>query len=449
MGGKVFQRNFKATMSLVARGEGIYLYDEEGKRYLDGCSGALISNIGHCVPEVIEAITEQLKKIEFAHTSRWRNKAAEEAADEIASIAPEGMDYVWFVSGGSEAVESAVKLARQYFIERDGMHTSKALVIARWNSYHGSTIGTMALGGSIPRRRIYSPLFKEFPKIVAHYCYRCPFDKKYPGCGVACAHQLEDLLKNIGSQYISAFIAEPIVGSTVGALTPPDEYWPIIREICDRYDILLIADEVMTGFGRTGANFCVNHWDVVPDIIATAKGMAAGYVPTGGIIVRNEIAETIRGGSGAFVHGYTYNGNPVSGAATTAVLRYMKEHDLVANARIQGEKLGKGLKEIEASNPIVGEVRGKGLMWGVELVMDKESRRPFPKGKGAAGLATKECLERGLVIYPGGGMVDGIDGDNFLIGPPLVITSEQVDELLAKLEEGLAEAAKKLLGSVE
>ncbi|WP_213698437.1 aspartate aminotransferase family protein [Acetomicrobium sp.] len=445
MGGKVFQRNFKAVMPMVVRGEGIYLYDEEGKRYLDGCSGALISNLGHGVPEIIDAITEQLKTVEFAHTSRWRSAALEEAAEEVASIAPEGLDYVWFVSGGSEAVESAIKLARQYFVERDGVSTSKALVVARWNSYHGSTIGTMAVGGSIPRRRIYSPLFKEYPKIVAHYCYRCPFGKKYPGCGIACAHQLEDIIKNIGSQYISAFIAEPMVGSAIGALVPPDEYWPIVREICDRYDILLIADEVMTGFGRTGANFCVNHWNVTPDIIATAKGMAAGYVPTGGIIIRSEIAETIRNGSGAFVHGHTYNGNPVSGAATAAVIRYMKKHDLVTNARLQGEKLGRGLKEIEASNPIVGDVRGRGLMWGVELIMDKESKRPFPKSKGAAALAMKECLDRGLVIYPGGGMVDGIDGDNFLIGPPLVITAEQVDELLNKLEEGLTATAEKLL----
>lgn len=445
MNGKVLPRSFKTQAPLIVKGEGIYLEDEQGNRYIDGCSGALISNLGHGCSEVIEAVTAQLNRIEFAHPSRWRTEATEDAAREVASLAPEGLDYVWFVSGGSEAIESAVKLARQYYLERDGQATAKAQVIARWNSYHGSTIGTMALAGSMARRRLFTPLFQEFPKISAHYCYRCPFGAQYPSCGLLCAKELEATIRRIGPQYLSAFIAEPIVGSTVGALTPPDEYWPMIREICDRYDILLIADEVMTGCGRTGANFCVDHWNVKPDIIATAKGMAAGYVPTGGIIVRNEIAETLRDGSGSFLHGHTYNGNPLSGAATAAVFRYLKEHKVVDNARIQGERLEAGLRKIESSNPMVGEVRGKGLMWGFELVADKETRAPFAKAKGASALATRECLDRGLVIYPGSGMVDGVEGDNFLIAPPLVVTAQEVDMILEKLEEGLAAAAKKLL----
>lgn len=443
--GKVLPRSFKTPTPLVVQGRGLYIYDENGKCYIDGCSGALISNLGHGVPEIIEALTEQLKKIEFAHPSRWRTEATEDAAREVASMTPEGLDYVWFVSGGSEAVESAVKLARQYYVERDGLATAKSQVIARWNSYHGSTIGTMALAGNMSRRRLFTPLFQEFPKISAHYCYRCPFGAQYPSCGLLCARELEAAIRRIGPQYVSAFLAEPIVGSTVGALTPPDEYWPMVREICDRYDILLIADEVMTGCGRTGANFCVDHWRVTPDIIATAKGMAAGYVPTGGIIVRNEIAETLRDGSGAFMHGHTYNGNPLSGAATAAVFRYMKKHNLVENARVQGERLAAGLKKIETSNPMVGEVRGKGLMWGFELVSDKESRTPLAKSKGASALVTKECLDRGLVIYPGSGMVDGIEGDNFLLAPPLVVKAEEIDVILQKLEEGLATAAQKLL----
>ncbi len=443
--GKVLPRSFKTVAPLIVKGKGLYLYDENGKCYIDGCSGALISNLGHGVPQITEAIMEQLRKIEFAHPSRWRTEATEDAAREVASMAPEGLDYVWFVSGGSEAVESAVKLARQYYVERDGLATIKSQVVARWNSYHGSTIGTMALAGSMARRRLFTPLFQEFPKISAHYCYRCPFGAQYPSCGLLCAKELEATIRRIGPQYLSAFIAEPIVGSTVGALTPPDEYWPMIREICDRYDILLIADEVMTGCGRTGANFCVDHWNVKPDIIATAKGMAAGYVPTGGIIVRNEIAETLRDGSGAFLHGHTYNGNPLSGAATAAVFRYLKEHKVVENARIQGERLEAGLRKIEASNPMVGEVRGKGLMWGFEFVADKETRMPFAKAKGASALAMRECLDRGLVIYPGGGMIDGVEGDNFLLGPPLVVTAQEVDMILEKLEEGLAAAVKKLL----
>ena len=445
MDGKVLPRSFKTQAPLIVGGEGIYLEDEAGRRYIDGCSGALISNLGHRCPEIIEALTGQLGKIEFAHPSRWRTEATEEAAREVAAAAPEGLDYVWFVSGGSEAIESAVKLARQYYIERDGATTSKAQVIARWNSYHGSTIGTMAIAGNMPRRRHFYPLFLESPKISSHYCYRCPFGATYPSCGLLCARELESTIRRIGPQYVSAFLAEPIVGSTVGALTPPDEYWPMIREICDRYDILLIADEVMTGCGRTGANFCVDHWGVVPDMIAAAKGMAAGYVPTGGVIVRDLIAETLRDGSGAFSHGYTYNGNPLSGAATAAVFRYMKKHEVVENARVQGERLLAGLKRIEASNPIVGDVRGKGLLLGVEFVADKASRSPFPKAKGVSALATKECLDRGLVIYPGGGMIDGVEGDNFLIGPPLIVRADEIDEILRRLEEGLDATAKKLL----
>lgn len=446
MNGKVLPRSFRTQAARAVRGEGVYIFDEDGKRYIDGCSGALISNLGHGNREIIEAVTSQMKKIEFAHPSRWRCESVEDAAREVATLSPEGLDYVWFVSGGSEAIESAMKLARQYFVERDGAGSSKAKVLARWNSYHGSTIGTMAVAGSMPRRRIFSPMFQESPKVAPHYCYRCPFGLEYPTCELRCAHQVEEAIKRIGPESIAAFLAEPIVGSTVGALTPPDEYWPIVREICDRYDILLIADEVMTGFGRTGANFCVDHWDVVPDIIASAKGMAAGYVPTGGIMVKNLIAETLEAGSGAFLHGHTYNGNPLSGAATAAVVRYMKKHGLVENVRIQGEKLGKGLKELQ-DIPIVGQVRGKGFMWGFELVEDRETRRPFPKAKGASALVTRECLKRGLVIYPGGGMADGIDGDNFMIAPPLISSGEIVEDIVSIFSEGLKAASAKLSGA--
>ncbi len=445
MGGKVFPRSFKTHAPLIVKGDGIYLEDENGKRYIDGCSGALISNLGHCVPEIIEAVTKQLNTIEFAHSSRWRTEASEDAAREVASTAPEGMNYVWFVCGGSEAIESAVKLARQYYVERDGASTSKAQVIARWNSYHGSTLGTMALGGRMNMRRVFSPLLLDFPKISPHYCYRCPFGAEYPSCKLACARELESTIRRIGPQYISAFIAEPIVGASVGALIPPNEYWPMIRDICDRYDILLIADEVMTGCGRTGANFCLDHWNVKPDIIAIAKGMAAGYVPTGGIIVRDEIAEMLRDGSGVFIHGHTYNGNPLSGAATAAVFRYIKQHNLVQNSLVQGGHLLAGLQKIAANSPVIGEARGKGLMCGLEIVADKNTRAPFPKAKGAASLVMEECLKNGLVLYPGSGMIDGMEGDNISIAPPLVITRDQVDDILGRLEKGLAAAKDKLL----
>lgn len=444
MTGKLFPRSFKTEYLTAVQGEGIYIYDKEGKKYLDGCSGALICNLGHCNEEIIEAVMAQMHKIEFAHTSRWRLDSVSEAAEEMASLAPAGMEYVWFTCGGSEAIEAAVKLARQYYTERDGGYSSKSTIISRWNAYHGSTLGTMAIGGSIPRRRIYAPLFKENPHIAPHYCYRCPFGLAHPSCDMRCARHLEEVIKRVGPGNVMAFIAEPIVGSSVGALVPPDEYWPLVREICTKYDILLIADEVMTGMGRTGKNFCVNHWGVKPDIIATAKGMAAGYIPTGGVIASNWIAEEIQKGTGAFTHGHTYTGNPLSGAATAAVIKYMKKHKLVENVAALGIKFGEGLKKIGESNPIVGDVRGKGFMWGFELVRDKSAKTPFAKNVDAANVAMKECLARGLVIYPGGGMVDSIDGDNFLVAPPLITTSEQIDELLEKLELGLAAAAAKL-----
>ena len=441
----LFPRSFKTNYLETDYGEGIYIYDKQGKRYLDGCSGALISNLGHCNRDIVTAVEKQFGRLEFAHPSRWHVDIVEEAAAAVAETASGDLDNVWFVSGGSEAVETALKLARQYYVERDGAGSSKHITIGRWNSYHGSTIGTMAVAGSMARRRVFSPLFTESPKIPSTYCYRCHFHKQYPQCGLLCARALEEMIQIIGPQYISSFIAEPIVGSTVGAVVPPDEYWPMVRDICDRYDILLIADEVMTGCGRTGKNFCVDHWDVVPDIIATAKGMAAGYVPTGGIIARNNIVEAIKDGSGAFMHGHTYNGNPMSAAAVAAVFKYMKEHGVVENAAKMGELLGAGLKKIGEESAIIGEVRGKGLMWGFEVVKDKASREPFDKKTAAANVVTKACIEEGLIIYPGGGQIRGTSGDNFMTAPPLIITEIQVKELLEKLKNGIKRAEAALV----
>lgn len=440
----LFPRSFKTNYLEADYGEGIYIYDKQGKRYLDGCSGALISNLGHCNREIVAAVEKQFGRLEFAHPSRWHTDIAEKAAAAVAETASGDLDNVWFVSGGSEAIETALKLARQYYVERDGEGSGKHVTIGRWNSYHGSTIGTMAVAGSMVRRRVFFPLFKESPKIPSTYCYRCHFHKQYPQCGLRCAHALEEMIQIIGPQYVSSFIAEPIVGSTVGAVVPPDGYWPVVREICDRYDILLIADEVMTGCGRTGKNFCVDHWHVVPDIIATAKGMAAGYVPTGGIIARNHIIEAIKNGSGAFMHGHTYNGNPMSAAAVAAVFKYIKEHKVVENAAKMGEMLGTMLKKVGDESSIIGEVRGKGLMWGVEVVKDKASKEPFDKKIAAANAVTRACIEEGLIIYPGNGQIAGTCGDNFMIAPPLIITEPQMEELLEKFRNGIKRAESAL-----
>lgn len=437
-------RSYKTDFKIASRGEGIYIFDEKGTPYIDGCSGALLSSIGHGNRAIIEAMVRQLEQIEFAHPSRWMCPAVLEAAEEIAAITPGDIKNVWFVSGGSEAVESAIKFSRQYFVERDGVNSSKSIVIGRWNSYHGSTLGTMAVGGSMPRRRIFSPLFKEFPKIQPHYCYRCSCGQSYPSCGVRCAHALETEIKRIGPQYVAAFIAEPVVGSTVGALHPPREYWPIVREICSRYDVLLIADEIMTGIGRTGKAFCVDNWEVVPDIICSAKAMSGGYSPVGGMFVRTPLAETLRKGSGSFIHGHTYNGNPVTAAAVAATMRFIRENNLFEKAAVMGEYLGKGMERL-LDNPIVGEVRGLGLMRGVELVRDRKSREPFAPSAKAALKLTQECLARGLVVYPGTGQADGIAGDQFMVAPPLIVQKEEIDEIVNRLEEGLKATAEALL----
>lgn len=446
--GNYIPRNYRANMRRAVRAEGIYIYDESGKAYIDGCSGALISSFGHGNREIIEAVTVQLENLEFCHPSRWRNAPAETAAAELASIAPGDLDYVWFVSGGSEAVESAMKMARQFFVERDGKGTSKYVVVGRWNSYHGSTLGTMGLAGSMARRRTFAPMFTERPKIASHYCYRCPFGLEYPSCSLRCAKMLEDTIQQIGPQYVAAFIAEPVVGSTVGALDPPDEYWPMVREICDRYDVLLVADEVMTGIGRTGEAFGVDNWKVVPDVIACAKAVSGGYIPAGAMIARKRIMEAIINGSGHFEHGHTYNGNPVTGAAVTAALRYMKEHDLITNASIQGNLLGKRLAEL-GTNPIVGDIRGLGMMRGIEIVMDKGTREPFPADMNAAGIVAEECMKNGLVVYPGRGMINGISGDQFMVAPPLICGSADIEEIASRLAESLLSSSRILFDALK
>ncbi len=442
--GSMIPRSYKTALRKAVRGEGMYLFDEEGKAYIDGCCGALLSSVGHGNKEIADAIYKQLTTLEFAHPSRWYNDATMEASKEVASITPDGLNYVWLVSGGSEAIESALKLARQYFVERDGEGSSKYVMIARWNSYHGSTIGTMGLAGSMARRRTFFPLYQDHPKIASHYCYRCPYGLSYPSCDLRCAHALEHEIRRIGQQYVAAFVAEPIVGSTVGALHPPKEYWPIVRDICSRYDVLLIADEIMTGIGRTGKNFCLNHWNVTPDMICSAKALSGGYSPVGALIAKDEIVESLKKGSGAFQHGHTYNANPVTAAAVTATLRLIKREKLVENAALQGERFCKKLETLYQI-PIVGEVRGMGLMRGIEIVANQSTKEAFSASVNAAGVVTGECFKEGLVIYPGRGQIDGIEGDQFLVAPPLTVTESEIDEIFMRLERGLRSASDKLL----
>ncbi len=442
--GKNIPRNFLANTPLAVSAKGIYIYDDQGKDYIDGCSGALVSNLGHSVTEIIEDLTQQMKTLDFAHPSRWHHSASQEAVELIAELTPGDLNHCWFVSGGSEAVESAIKMARQYFVERDGKKSPKHKLISRHCSYHGATIGTMSVGGSTGRVETYAPLLNPSAKLPATYFYRKPDHFTDQEFADHCANSLETEILKLGAENVLAFLAEPIVGSAGGALTPDDNYWPAVRKICDKYDVLLIADEVMTGFGRTGKAFGVDHWNVIPDIIASAKGMAAGYIPTGGIFVNESIINTIKNGSGAFIHGHTYNANPLSCRAVASVLAYIKRHNLIENVYQNGKVLGEGLMDLAKDSPFIGDVRGRGYMWAMEIVKDKESKQPFPVQDKATARALSACLANGLIVYPGGCHINGVDTNIFLVAPPLVTTKTEVAKLLDRLQSGLAQFAREI-----
>ncbi|HHV27788.1 MAG TPA: aspartate aminotransferase family protein [Tissierellia bacterium] len=443
----VFYRNQNWHYPRIAYGKGVYLYGEDGKKYMDACSGSAVANIGHGNEEVAKATAEQIKKVAFTHLSRFTNEAIEDCAEIVSKWAPGDLNHVYFVSGGSEATETAIKLSRQYFVERDGKKTSKWKVISRWNSFHGNTMGSLSMTGSTGRRRIYDPLLINFPKINQAYCYRCPYNSSYPECNLQCAYELEKSILRWGPENIAAFIAEPVIGSAAPGVNPPKEYFKIIREICDKYDVIMILDEVMAGCGRTGKNFGIDHYEVVPDIITMAKGMSSGYSPIGAAVTNDEIFETIMiKGSGQFVHGHTYGGNPLSASIARTVMKIIEREGYIENARVQGEYLFELMEDLY-KYPIVGEIRGKGLMIGIEFVKDQDTKEPFEIERNLKGIFTNNCLEEGIVPYPGGGSVDGIRGDHTLFAPPITINREEIEEFYEKLENAIQKTSEETLGT--
>ena len=448
MSGHVFYRRLNHDYPTVDRGKGVYLYDTTGRRYLDAAGGALVVNIGHGVTEVAEAMAAQAQRVAFAHGTQFTSEPLEAYAAAVSEVSPVPDSRVYLVSGGSEAVETALKLARQVCVARGEPGRYKS--IARWSSYHGATLGALSVSGRTPLRRPYAPLLMDVPHIPPAYCYRCPFDcaqgrpfdQTYPSCGVACADALEAEILRQGPETVAAFIAEPVVGATLAAAVPPPEYWPRLREICDRHGVLLIADEVMTGFGRTGRWFTVQHWSVKPDILVTAKGASGGYFPLGLVLVKGELVEAIRNGPGNFTHGFTYANGAMGAAVGLAVLRYLQAHDLTsASARMGSYLLQKleSLRELTA----VGDVRGLGLMAGVELVANKESRRPFPRAQKTAERVQAAAMARGVIVYYGTGLANGIDGDAVLLGPPFIVNQAQIDEIVTVLREAIAEVTTR------
>ena len=427
---------------MADRAEGVYIWDTAGKRYLDGSGGACVVSIGHCVPEILEAIQRQFNRVPFVHSSHFTNPAVCELGDLLYQMAPDAsFTRTYFLSGGSEAVETAVKLMRQYW--REAGKPDKYKVISRWSSFHGNTTGALALGGHTARRSHYLPLFQHTPHIEPAYCYRCSFKLTPETCDLQCADELERCIKHEGPESVGAFIAEPVVGSTAGAVVPKDGYWQRIRQICDAYDVKLIVDEVMTGIGRCGRNFGIETWGVVPDFIVLAKGLSSGYTPLGAVMVKDEIHATIKEGSGAFVHGHTYCQNPLSTAIGAAVLRYIQKNALVEQSMRMGSYLMQKLASLNALD-IVGDIRGLGLFAGIELVRDKASRAWFDRSLKVNLQVANQAFELGLITYPGNGGIDGIHGDHILLAPPFTISEAQIDEMVGILHRAIGTVQDQL-----
>jgi adenosylmethionine-8-amino-7-oxononanoate aminotransferase len=439
---RVVFRDLERDYPVVERGEGIYLYDTKGRKYIDGSGGSsVVTSIGHGNARVAAVMAEQARTIAFSPAHCFANKPHIELCNRIAEITPAGMQHSFLLSGGSEAVENAVKFARQYEYERN--NRGKATVIGRWQGFHGNTFGAMTVSGITYRRRFYGPMMGHSVKIPPCFCYRCDFGLTYGKCNLECARALRKAIRQEGAENVLAFIAEPVVGAALGAVPAVPEYFPLIREICDEQDVLFIADEVMTGFGRTGANFGVDHWQVIPDIMASAKGVSGGYTPLAVVILRDKVMDLLREKHSNFRGGHTYCANPLSARVGVEVLAIIREQGLIENARRMGERLLAGLRTL-LEHPTVGDVRGKGLMLGVEFVRNKQTKQPFPVEYKFGKRLFEEAFARGLVIFPGSGTVDGVEGDHILMAPPFIITESQVDDLLAILGEAIGAVEKGL-----
>lgn len=432
---------YQTSMSnpFAVRGEGVYLWDHHGNKYLDGSSGAIICNIGHGDTRVLEAINEQAKQTFFCYRTQFENEPAHRLAQKLVDLSAPHLNRVFYVSSGSEAVESALKLCQQYFYARGD---SRNLIISRFPSYHGATIGALSLTAYAVLENPYRQLLRAHPRIPAPYCYRCEYNETYPSCGLRCAWALEQCIQDYGKRNIAAFIAEPVTGASGGAIVPPPDYFAVIEEICRKYKILFILDEVMTGYGRTGKLFAYEHWNVRADIVCLSKGMGSGYFPLAATISSREIVDAVMA-DGGFKHGHTSAGAPMACAVGERVLDIIVEDDLSANAAAMGEILGQGLMKLKDEHEIIGDVRGMGLLWAVEFVADRATKTPFPAQWTVGSLLTAEAFSQGLIVYPRRS-INGARGDHVLVAPPLIVTKEQVAELLGKLEASVTALEERI-----
>jgi adenosylmethionine-8-amino-7-oxononanoate aminotransferase len=434
----LFPRNFKKPYPIAVCGEGCWIIAADGRRFLDAAGQAAVVNIGHGVPEIGRAMAEQSSQIAFAHTSQFHTAPAEKLAERLLAMAPANFrngGRVYFTSGGSEATETAIKLARQFHLENG--QKDRYRVLSRRQSYHGSTLGAMSVSGNVARRAPYEPLIAEWGHIAPCFCYHCPFEKTFPQCELACAGDLQTLLAQNQKVDAAAFIFEPVVGATLGAAVPPEGYAARIAEICCDNGILLIADEVMTGMGRTGKPFALQHWGLEPDMILVGKGIASGYAPLGAVLVSARVVEAFACGSGSFMHGFTYQAHPVTTAAGNAVLDYLEAHHLFERVNSAGQELRAALSALQ-THPHIGDVRGLGLLLGVEFVKDKVTRDPFPREQNIAEKIRQACLEENVLVYPTQGCVDGIRGDHLLLAPPFTISPQESALIARALQSALA-----------
>ncbi len=436
MSNHIFGRTTRSTLPTAVKGDGCYLIDSNGKRYFDGSGGAAVSCLGHSDPHVRQALHQQIDQLDFAHTSFFTSEPAERLADRLIEKAPPGLDRVYLVSGGSEAVEAALKLARQYFLEVG--EPTRHRVIARRQSYHGNTLGALAAGGNEWRRAQFAPLLVDTTHIAPCFEYRGrQANESQFEYGQRVANELETEILRAGPETVMAFIAEPVVGATAGAVPPVPGYYQRIREICDQYGVLLILDEVMCGMGRTGHLFSIEAEGISADIITIAKGLGAGYQPIGALLASKKIYDAVSAGSGFFQHGHTYLGHPIAAAAANAVLDVIFEQNLLARVTEQGHKLQAALQQTFSDHPHIGDIRGRGLFRGIELVADRDTKEPFDPSLKIHAKIKANAMNEGLICYPMGGTIDGQRGDHVLLAPPFIISDNQIDEVVGKLDRAI------------
>ena len=438
----LIHRSLRQTPPIASHAAGITIYDSAGNAYLDASGGAAVSSLGHGHPDVIAAMHRQIDRCAYAHTAFFTTEVAEELAQTLVAKAPSGIKGVYLVSGGSEAMETALKLARQYFVESG--ETGRSLFIARRQSYHGNTLGALAVGGNEWRRKPFAPLLMEVPRVSPCYEYRDRREgQSVDAYTAALLDELETAIVKAGPEKVIGFVAEPVVGATGGAIPPTPGYFAGVRAICDRYGILFIADEVMCGMGRTGTLFAVEQEGVAPDIIAVAKGLGGGYQPVGAVLAQGAIVDRLRHGSGAFLHGHTYIGHPVAAAAALAVQQGIERDKLLEQVQRRGATLKRMLGDVFGKHEHVGDIRGRGLFLGIELVQDRATKEPFAPERKLHAAIKNEAMARGLMVYPMGGTIDGQRGDHILLAPPFIVSASELSEIVTRLAEAVDAALMK------